>query len=428
VRNSEMSMRLVPGHDEGPGRAGGKSRPSEQSLAKILRGSTAGYAGKLATMTHEEFVEIVAKHGAKYGQPGAAGVMVIGEGDWPLGGGDTLDKQFKALEGLERRAAGGLRVVSEEQFLEGLGLEAHRANLRQLFSTARLTEILEVPREAIRAWVRAGLIRPAKTELGVWYFDFREVSAARMLVDLTAAGVSVERIRRSLAKLQKWMPQVDEPLRQLAILEKTGPVLVRLGDGELSEPDGQLHFEFGSSPQGLSDAAVGAVGAAGGGAASPLRIAPGPRTAEQWLEQGLAQEREGYLDEAAASYRQSLMIGGPSAVTCFNLANVLRALGHKSQALERYSQAVEVEPDFADAWNNLGTLLAEMGRADDACAAFRRALAADPDDAQAHYNLADALHDLGRLTEAAPHWRAFLRYDSTSEWGRYARRRLNERA
>jgi tetratricopeptide (TPR) repeat protein len=371
-------------------------------------------------MTHDEFVEIVLRHGGKYSQPKDHGVMVVGEGDWPLADGDSLDKKLKVLDRLERRASAGLHILSEEQFLQGLGLEAHRENLRQLFSTARLTEVLQVPREAIRAWVKAGLIRPVKTDLGVWYFDFREVSAARTLVQLTGAGISIDRVRKCLDKLRKWMPQIEQPLHQLAILEKTGPVLVRLGEGDLSEPDGQLHFEFGSSPQGLADAAAGAP--------SPLRITPGPRTADQWLDQGLAQEREGFLDEAAASYRQALMVGGPSAVACFNLANVLRSLGHKPQALERYSQAVEVDPDFSDAWNNLGTLLAELGRLDDACAAFRRALTADPQDPHVHYNLADALHELGRSAEAEPHWRTFLQFDSTSQWGRYARNRLGERA
>lgn len=425
-------MRLVPDHSNqdnpqrerkrkpGP-RAAGPRPARERTLADLLKGNTVCYVGRLATMTHDEFIEIALRHGGQFAEEstGGSGVMVVGEGDWPLADGDTLDKKLKVLDGLERRAQAGLHVLSEDQFLEGLGLQAHRDNLRQLFSTARLTEVLQVPREAIRAWVKAGLIRPVKTDLGVWYFDFREVSAARTLVQLTGAGIGIDRIRKSLDKLRKWMPQIDQPLQQLAILEKTGPVLVRLGE-DLSEPDGQLHFEFGSSPEGLADAATGAP--------SPLRITPGPRTAEQWLEQGLAQEREGFLDEAAASYRQSLMVGGPSAIACFNLANVLRSLGHKPQALERYAQAVEVDPDFACAWNNLGTLLADVGRLDDACAAFRRALTADPDDPHVHYNLADALHELGRDAEAEPHWRAFLQFDPTSQWGRYARQRLAERA
>ena len=411
-----MSMKLFP-----EPKAAREREAGADDMAARIRGRTVCYAGKLAWLTHDEFVEVVAEHGGKYGQVGNSGVMVVGEGDWPLADEKRLDKKLATLERLEKKAEAGVCVMGERQFLEGLGLDAHRENARQLFSTARLTEILEISRETIRAWVRTGLIRPAKVELGVWHFDFREVSTARTLVELTAAGVTIDRIRRTLNKVRKWMPEAENPLQQLAVLEKSGPALVRLGQGELAELDGQLHFEFGSSPQGLAEAGAAT-------AASPMRIAPGPRTAADWLEQGLAQEREGYLEEAAASYRQALLIGGPDAVTCFNLANALRALGHKAQALERYSQAVEVDPEFVDAWNNLGTLLAELARPDDACAAFRRALSADPEDGRAHYNLADTLDDLGSRSEAEAHWRAYVRFDPSSQWADYARRRLAERA
>jgi tetratricopeptide (TPR) repeat protein len=409
-----MSMKLFPKPAQTQ-----SDTADDRDVARLVQRGTVCYEGKLAWLTHEEFVEAVVTRGGQYGQITDCGVMVVGEGDWPLADETRLDKKLRTLERLEKRADAGVCVVGEQQFLEALGLESHRENARQLFSTARLTELLEISRDTIRAWVRAGLIRPAKTELGVWYFDFRDVSTARTLVELTAAGVSIERIRRTLNKVRKWMPDVEHPLQQLAVLEKNGPALVRLAHGELAEPEGQLHFEFGSSPQGLTESGAGV---------SSLRIAPGPRTAAEWLEQGLAQEREGYFEEAAASYREALLIGGPDAVTCFNLANALRALGHKAQALERYSQAVEVEPDFALAWNNLGTLLSELGRRDDACSAFRRALAADSDDAQAHYNLADTLDELGRTSEAEPHWRAYLKYDPTSQWGKHARQRLAERA
>jgi tetratricopeptide (TPR) repeat protein len=228
---------------------------------------------------------------------------------------------------------------------------------------------------------------------------------------LAASGVGTDRVRRGVALLKKFMPDLEQPLERLAQLATTdGRLLVRLEDGDLAEPDGQLHFEFGSA---------GATAPA-----STLRIAPGPRTAADWLAQGLEQEQEGFLQEAAASYREALLAGGPDAQTCLNLANVLRALGSRPQALERYAQAVETDPRFVDAWNNMGTLLVELGRADDAVAAFRRALDAEPEDARSHYNLADTLDDLGRTAEAAPHWRAYLRHDPSSEWGRHARRRL----
>ena len=65
-------------------------------------------------------------------------------------------------------------------------------------------------------------------------------------------------------------------------------------------------------------------------------------------------------------------VGGPDAQVCFDLANVLRELGQKREAMERYLQAVEIDKDFGYAWNNLGIVLCELGRKEAASTAFRR--------------------------------------------------------
>jgi tetratricopeptide (TPR) repeat protein len=390
-------------------------------LALLRTGGRVYCAGRLASMDAEQFEEVLAKFGATTGTLADCAVAVVGEGPWPLAVSGSEDDRLSVLERLDARARAGLTVLGEREFLAALGLdvgatpgeaesEGSQPPGPQLFSTARLTELLGVSRERIRGWVKKGLIEPVTTEHGVWQFDFRQVSAARMLCDLAAAGVSPRRIHRALALLRKFMPGLERPLEQLAALDKGGTLLVRLAEGDLSEADGQLHFEFTEAPPPAD--------------ASSMRIAPGPRSAADWLAQGLEQEREGFLEEAAASYRQALLTGGPDAQTCFNLANVLRSLGNKPQALERYSQAVEVDPGFADAWNNMGTLLVELDKPDEACVAFGRALAADPDDLRAHYNFADTLEEMGRHDEAAVHWRAYVAGDPVSEWGTYARRRL----
>ena len=72
-----------------------------------------------------------------------------------------------------------------------------------------------------------------------------------------------------------------QPLHQLAELEKSGRLLLRLEDGELAEPDGQFHFDFSEEPT-----------------LSSMRIMPGPRTAGQWFEQAIEQEQASFFDEA----------------------------------------------------------------------------------------------------------------------------------
>jgi tetratricopeptide (TPR) repeat protein len=263
--------------------------------------------------------------------------------------------------------------------------------------------------------VKAGLLRPAAVHDGVWHFDFRQASAAKTLCDLARSGVTLPRLRRSLEQLRTWLPEADDPLQQLSLIEG-GRLLVRFGEGELAQVDGQLHFDFEhpSAPAPGEDNA----------GPSRMRLHAGPSTAGQWYAQAVEQEAAGYFAEAVESYCQALLLGGPDADVCYDLAHALAALGRREQAVERYAQAVEMRPDFGDAWNNMGTVLAEMGRGDEACVAFRRALDADPANFRAHYNLADTLDEMRLRKDAAPHWRAYLAQDMTSAWAAHARQRL----
>jgi tetratricopeptide (TPR) repeat protein len=339
----------------------------------------------------------------------AVSVVVVGHQEWPLTGHGRLRETLRDARRLMSHERQRVRVLSEDEFLSALGLEHYRQNIQRLYTTSTLTELLGVPREKLRGWVAAGLLRPAKVEYGVHYFDFRQASSAKRLVELVRSGMTVRRLNVVLEQMRRWLPEASEPLEQLAVIENKRHLLMRLEDGELIEPDGQLHLDFTT-----------------GGDGDTFKLMPGPRTARDWFVQGVEQEREGYLAEAAESYRQALLIGGPDADACFNLANVHKAQGKRERAMERYFQTVEIDNKHVRAWTNLGMLLVELGRPADACAAFQKAIAVDPTHSMPRYNLAATLDDLHKWAEAAEHWRAYLRYDQTSECAAYARRRVAE--
>jgi tetratricopeptide (TPR) repeat protein len=383
-----------------------------RDLAALIRNKAVTYVGHLATMTHEQFVEIVEARGARYSrsdQQLGVGVilLVIGQNDWPILRYGGLPERLRRARVIQDRVHSKLTIVSEREFLEGLALREYLENFPTLYTAATLTEILQLSRQRLNAWVKAGLIEPAKIENGVRWFDFRQVSAAKTICDLVQRGVSVGRLRRTLRHLGAWMPDAQQALNQVAVLERHGELLVRLEQGELVQPDGQFHFDFTHAPEPL-----------------PMRLVPGPRTAAEWHELGVEQEQGGFLNEAVESYREALLVGGPDPQICFDLAHAFAGLGEKHLAMERYLQAIEMDPRFGDAWNNLGLLRAEMGRYDEACAAFQRAIDADPNHYMARYNLADTLDELGRTREAAVHWREYLKQDPASAWGAHARKRL----
>src|SRR5262249_46051 len=145
------------------------------------------------------------------------------------------------------------------------------------------------------------------------------------------------------------------------VIERQGEILVRLEDGQLAEPTGQLHFDFEEE---ISSVAV--------------EMTPPARTGDQWFDLAREHESNSRLPQAADAYREALLLDGPHPDVCFNLANVLYAMDQKEQAIERYYQALELDPRFAQAWNNLGNVLADLGKTKKAKETFRRAIQVDP--------------------------------------------------
>ena len=377
------------------------------SSTSILRGKQVTVAGRLASMTRHEAAVLIEEHGGTF-IPFVAtrsAVVIVGQEGWPLAKDGRLTRKLRQARRLARLGH-EVAIFPEEELLEQLHLE-RRGRLHGRYTADELARILGTSTDKLRTWVRAGLISPVDRDGDVEHFDYCQAAGAKTLVDLSRAGVSTARLRQSLSQLEAWLGDADHPLAQLTAWERSGRLLVRLENGSLAEPDGQMHFEFGEQPQ-----------------LSALPWRPRDISAEDWFDRGCREEEAGNLPAAAAAYREALLAGGPSSETCFNLANVLYAAGQKAQAGERFRQAVELDPTFCEAWNNLGTVLAETAQADEAVAAYRRALELNPSCSDAHYNLADTLDALGRRSEARQHWRAYLQQDPYGQWADHARTRL----
>jgi tetratricopeptide (TPR) repeat protein len=339
-------------------------------------------------------------------------MLVVGREGSLLQSDGRITVNLRRARELQREGA-SIEILSERDFLRRLGLESREGDIHRFYTMAQLSRILDLPRDRIRLWMRVGLIRPVKVVHRLCYFDFHQVRDAKTLSDLSRAGVSLDRIRGSLEKLKNWMPDLDHPIAQLDLIEREGRLLVRLEDGKLVEPSGQMVFDL-EGTKGEGSTADG----------PEIRTADGPRTAEEWLDKALRDEEAGRLEEAELAYRHALFLGGPQPVLCFNLANVLYARDEKKRALERLYQAVEMDAEYVEAWNNLGNVLGDLHRLDEAVESYRMALRVAPDYADAHYNLGETLSALGRKAEARPHWLAYLKQDPHSPWAEKIRFRL----
>ncbi len=379
----------------------------ENQESGILQGKRLAFVGKLAGMGRREAAQLARQHGAVVTEKPSANVslVVIGEDELPVPNTAELDDWLDepAREAMEQ---GKLEVLSEMQLWQRLGLVEAQQDIYELYTPAMLAELIDVPVAIIRRWHRRGLIVPAREVRRLPYFDFQEVSTARRLAELLAAGVSPRAIEKKLETLRRYLPDVQRPLAQLSVIIEGRQILLRQGDG-LIEPGGQLRFDFEAAQS------------------KAPTTKPIPSTPEQMCSLAVELEEDGQLDAAAEMYRAAMAAGGPKADICFQVAELLYRTGDAAGARERYYMAVELDENYVEARANLGCVLAEMGQGELAVAAFLGALKYHPDYADVHYQLARTLDELGQPDRAGKHWETFVELAPDNPWAEEARQRLS---
>jgi DNA-binding transcriptional MerR regulator len=100
-----------------------------------------------------------------------------------------------------------------------------------LYPVRDVVEILEMSRRQLQYWAQTGLIGPsAKTPGGHGRYTFDDLVALKAAKRLIDAGVSVQRIRKSIGALRRLLPTVQRPLAEL-VLVATGDVLLAFRNG-----------------------------------------------------------------------------------------------------------------------------------------------------------------------------------------------------
>ncbi len=238
-----------------------------------------------------------------------------------------------------------------------------------LYSLSDTARILRVTPARLRYWSRTQLVDASE---GAESFAFTDLVRLRALVGLISRGVSVRRIRSTLARLQERMPELHEPLAALRVWGGNARRVVARDGDALVEADGQLVLDFEPARGAIAVAELAA-------AAEPIADGePAPRTAFEWFERGCTLDGEG---------------------------------GKSAEALAAYRRAVELAPDFADAWCNLGTVHFHRGERPLSQRCYETALERDAEHLEAHFNLANLLDDEGRREAALHHYKAAVRID-----------------
>jgi tetratricopeptide (TPR) repeat protein len=274
------------------------------------------------------------------------------------------------------------------------------------YTTSDVTRLVGLPASRIRAYARAGFVRPARGQRNEYLFTFADLVVLRTAAELERARVPARRISAALASLHGQLPEGGS-LTELSIAAAGGDVVVRAtGAPPWSAASGQFQFEFE-----VAELAARAAGAsaphprfARAAAAVDVPAADG-RTAGEWFELALELEPTA-PDEARAAYEQCLALEPGLVDARVNLGRLLQEQGEPALAEEQY-RAVLTTGEHGLAAYNLAVLLEDQDRITDAMRMYGRAIAADPSLAEAHYNLARLYERRGDQRAAIRHFNGY---------------------
>jgi len=102
---------------------------------------------------------------------------------------------------------------------------------------------------------------------------------------------------------------------------------------------------------------------------------------------GVALFQRGYLDQAAAAFKQVVAAKPSDPEAYYNLGTLYLRKNSLTEARTYLEQTLKLREEYPEAWNNLGMIAAQEGRQDDAIRSFKRSLAIRPDYVTALLNL-----------------------------------------
>jgi tetratricopeptide (TPR) repeat protein/peroxiredoxin len=114
---------------------------------------------------------------------------------------------------------------------------------------------------------------------------------------------------------------------------------------------------------------------------------------------GVAMFQRGYLDQAAASFKQVIAAKPQDPEAYYNLGTLYLRKNAWQEARQYLEQTVKLRSNYPEAWNNLGMVAAQEGQADEAIRNFKQSLLLRPTYAIALANLGNLYRRQGAFDE-----------------------------
>ena len=124
-------------------------------------------------------------------------------------------------------------------------------------------------------------------------------------------------------------------------------------------------------------------------------------SAEEYINQGLATNEDGNLEQAIVDYTKAIELDPNSVEAYFNRGIAYQVSDNWEQAIVDYTKTIELGPDYKEAYFNRGDNYYILNNPEQAIADYTKAIELDPNYALAHRNrgytffaLAIMQHDL----------------------------------
>jgi Flp pilus assembly protein TadD/peroxiredoxin len=115
---------------------------------------------------------------------------------------------------------------------------------------------------------------------------------------------------------------------------------------------------------------------------------------------GVAMFQRGYLEQAAAAFKQVIAAKPEDPEAYYNLGTLYLRRNDFQGARQYLDQTVKLRPNYPEAWNNLGMVAAQEGQTDEAIRNFKQSLLLRPSYAIALANLGNLYRRQGAFEEA----------------------------
>lgn len=283
-----------------------------------------------------------------------------------------------------------------------------------MYSVRKVSNVLGVPPERLRSYMKAGFVTPERAADGELHLSFQDMVLLRKVEGLLGHQIPARRVNQALKRLKATMG-TSRPLTGLNLEADGDRVVVDEGDVRWDPDSGQVFFDF-QRPRLPAvrnlEANIAPLALAREAAAGQEQVRRRKRTNEGATIDGLSAQEHfqrgcGLEDDdpaaARTAYQNAIELEPAHADAHINVGRLLHESGHPEAAQLHYRVALTVRPEDPTAFFNLGVALEDTGRRAEAIEAYESSIAIDPSNADAHYNLARLLEQLGRPESAVRH-------------------------